>query len=111
MRLATLVLAAQAATPSPTPAVPDSMPERLTGARPSVQELFAGCKGGLGTFIVEFTVTSGGRVKDAHVVRGPYCSAAWERMLKAVNGWRYKPARKNGRAIATQLTVTVGLLE
>ena len=108
MLLAGLVLAAQAvATPSPAPPTPDEMPEPIAHSVPSVYELFAGCNGGYGTFIVHFTVTTAGTVKNVITVRGPYCSAAEQRMIKAVRAWRYKPVRKNGRVVATELTVSI----
>ncbi len=112
MKLAALALLAQVvATSSPAPAQGsanfDTAPEEKARSIPSVYELFAGCNGGLGVFILEFTVTTKGTVKNPRVVRGPYCAAAEERMLKAVRAWRYTPARKNGRAVAAHVTVTV----
>ena len=112
MNLAELALVAiAAAVPSPSPTPPDTapevMPERQAHSVPSTYELFAGCNGGIGVFIVEFTVTAAGTVKNPHTLRGPYCAAAEKRMLKAVSGWRYTPARKNGRAVSAHVTVTI----
>jgi periplasmic protein TonB len=58
-----------------------------------------------GLVIIEATIGTDGRVRDARVLRSiPLLDAA---ALEAVRGWEYTPTRLNGVPIAIVMTVTV----
>jgi TonB family protein len=85
----------------------DAAPELLSHSVPSAYELFAGCTGGLGVFVMELTVATTGEVTHAKMLRGPGCAVAEQRILAAVRSWRYSPARNYGEAVERRITVSV----
>lgn len=93
--------------PIATGSAPDAGPELLSRSIPSPYELFAGCTGGHGVFIIEIRVTTTGQVTQAKMLRGPGCAAAEQRMLAAVRSWRYSPARIQGKAVEATVTLSV----
>ncbi len=59
-----------------------------------------------GTVILEATITASGEVQQIRVLKSlnPLLDEA---AVRAVRGWRYRPATLNGRAVPVSLTVTV----
>jgi len=56
-----------------------------------------------GYVIVAFTVTANGTVIDAHVVESHPARVFDKAALKAIYGWRFRPARKTGTPVSSQL--------
>jgi len=59
-----------------------------------------------GEVMVEFVVDTTGRVRDPFVVSASHPGFA-EAALRAVNGWRFQPARKSGRVANARVRVPV----
>jgi periplasmic protein TonB len=58
-----------------------------------------------GTVVIEFTIDEKGRVRDAVIVDSiPELDKA---ALETVKKWRFSPARKDGRAVATRARAPV----
>jgi len=59
-----------------------------------------------GVVILEAIITASGSVEEVKVLKSvnPLLDAS---AVRAVSGWRYKPATLNGRAVRVYLTVTV----
>jgi TonB family protein len=96
-------LAAEAAAPVPLDAV-DAQPRLLSKPRLEMPEdaLRAGAEGKV---VVEITVTETGETADAHIIESiPLLDAT---ALENVRRWRFEPARKDGRAVATKAMAEV----
>jgi TonB family protein len=59
-----------------------------------------------GRVVVGLTVDEKGRPRDVHVVRGPGHGLD-EKAVKAVKQYRFKPALKDGKPVATEITVDI----
>jgi TonB family protein len=65
-------------------------------------------KAGLqGTVVISVVVGPDGQVRDERVVR-PLGMGLDEEAIKAVKGWRFKPATHNGEAVAVLINIEVG---
>ncbi len=70
---------------------------------PEVPESFARA-GNPGLVTVSFTVDDKGNVQDATILKSSH-SELEEPALKAIRKWRFKPARKDGTAVAMQVAL------
>jgi TonB family protein len=101
--------------PEPPPGDPDVQPPLIIGGRLEPAELIEQTKPVYpalartarveGTVDLEGTITEEGKVKDLHVVSGhPMLIDA---AIKAVEKWRYRPAKLNGRLISCMVNIKV----
>ncbi len=64
-----------------------------------------------GLCVFEAVITEDGDVRDVHAVRSPKISPPCPELLiaqrKAIQQWKYEPARRKGKPVAVYLTVTV----
>jgi protein TonB len=103
-------IAPPAAPPDDPDAVVDfgagiEAPVRLGGEPPRYTELARRVRAE-GTVVVEATIDREGRVTEARALRGlPW--GLTESALRAVESWRFTPARRNGAPIAVRYQVTV----
>jgi hypothetical protein len=64
-------------------------------------------------FVFRGVISEDGRVTNVQAVKPPKtkpaCPSLERSYLIAISKWRYKPAMLNGKPVAVELTVTVGL--
>ena len=102
---AALFLAAQAGD-SAASSPQDRRPEIVVQDMPSLYDAFAGCKH-MGTPVVRMTVLADGSTARHKVVRTSGCALADKRVVDAIRSWKYRPAIRKGKAVASPVTVTV----
>jgi TonB family protein len=84
----------------------DRRPEIAVQDMPSLYEAFAGCRH-MGTPVVRMTVLADGSIARHQVVRSSGCAVADKRVVNAIRSWKYRPAIRKGKAVASPVTVTV----
>lgn len=100
--------------PAAPPAAPEAVtdfgpgieaPRRLSGAPPVYTEMARRVRAG-GVVVVEAIIDRDGRVVEARALQGlPW--GLTESALRAVEGWRFAPARRHGRPLAVRYQLTV----
>ena len=84
----------------------DRRPELVAQDIPGLYEAFAGCKH-MGTPVVRMTVLADGSTARHRVIRTSGCTVADKRVVDAIRAWKYRPAIRKGKPVASPVTVTV----
>lgn len=60
-----------------------------------------------GAVTVEFTIDTDGRTSDLRIIEAEPANTFDEAALRAIRKWRFKPGRKNGKAVVTRVQQTI----